>query len=395
MVSTGSSQAAAAHILAWGALAVLCYAYVGYPALLFLVGLAGRERRLQGPLFHPSVSVILAAWNEAAVMADKIENTLNQSYPSEKLELIVVSDGSTDATDEIVERYARETGRVKLLHTQGREGKSVALNIGVSAATGDVLVMTDANAIFEQDAVVRLVESLADAEVGAVSGVLRYRNAGLSDTESAYWRYEQRVKGLESRLGLLLGANGSIYAIRRELVPPLHPRDVNDFRVPYEALLRGYAVVLEPGAISSEPAAPSLFAEYRRKVRIMSRAIPMMIALVWTTLRHGRIVVLWQLISHKLLREVQGVFFVAMLLGASWGLMLDDVSLSAFAAGQAALYLLGALGWTVPAIGRFRPARLAAHFDMIVLASLMALGLCATGQVRSTWQPARPVGRME
>jgi len=396
MLPIAISVTTTAQLIAWGALAILVYAYFGYPAILYLLA---RIRRSTPPSLgeeQPPVTVLVAAWNEQDVIAEKIENTLSQDYPPNLLDVIVVSDGSTDGTDEIVQRYAKETGRVRLLHTQGRQGKSVALNVGVTHTSRDVIVMTDANAMFERDAVAKLVRAMSDPKVGAVSGQLNYPTGeGTADTEGAYWRYEQKVKRLESSLGSLLGANGSIYAIRRELVPSLHPRDVNDFRVPYEALLRGYAVVLDPAAISSEPAAPSLLAEYRRKVRIMSRAIPMMIALVWTTLRHGRSFALWQLISHKLLREVQGIFFVAMLLGAGWGLMLGDVLLSAFLAGQAGLYLLGVLGWTVPAVGRFRLARLAAHFDMIVLASVMALCLYATGQVKSTWQPARPAKRVE
>ncbi len=383
-----------AHLLSWGGLGILLYVYVGYPALLFLLGLFGRTARFERAAVRPTVSVVLAAWNEAEVIGAKIENTLSQEYPPDLLDLIVVSDESTDATDEIVERYAQQTGRVKLLHTGGRRGKSAALNIGVSAARGDVIVMTDANAMFEREAVARLVASLADSRVGGVSGELRYRSEGTADTERAYWRYERRVKRLESRLGLLLGANGSIYALRRELFRPVKPRDVNDFRIPYQVLLQGEAVVFEPEAISYEAPAGSLWAEYRRKVRIMSRAIPTMLSLVAPTVGRGKLLVLWQLVSHKVLREIQGFWFLAAVAGSAWGAILGDPILLALFAGQAALYLLGALGWAVPAIGRWRPARLAGHFDMIVLASLAALGLWLTGRVRATWEPARaPSGR--
>jgi cellulose synthase/poly-beta-1,6-N-acetylglucosamine synthase-like glycosyltransferase len=371
------------------ALAFLCYAYFGYPIILALSAIGRRQRTVALQGYRPAVTVVLAAWNEDHTIADKIENTLGQQYPPELLDMIVVSDGSTDGTDEVVERYTVTTGRLRLLRTERRQGKSLALNLGVPAAKGEIVVLTDANATFAPDAVARLVEPFADARVGAVSGELKYRTAGgLDEGEGAYWRYEQRVKFLESALGSLVGANGSIYALRRELFRPLRAVDVNDLRIPYEVLLQGYAVVLEPAAVSHEPPAPSLWAEYRRKVRIMSRAIPTILGLALPTLTRGRIALFWQLISHKLLREVQAIFFAGMLVGAAWGALLGDSILSVFLAGQLALYLAGAFAWAFPRVAP-RPLRLAAHFDMIVLASFAALGLWLTGRVRATWQPAR------
>ncbi|MFB3879853.1 MAG: glycosyltransferase family 2 protein [Armatimonadota bacterium] len=397
----------AAQLMFWGALAVLCYTYFGYPALLGVAALVRRTPEPHplrpprarrgggegpgGPAGRtgPSVTVVVAAWNEAGTIADKIENTLGQSYPAELLEMVVVSDGSTDGTDEIVQRYAASTGRVRLLRTGGQQGKSLALNLGVPEARGEIVVLTDANATFAPDAVERLVGRFADPRVGAVSGELKYRTSGgLDEGEGAYWRYEQRVKLLESAGRRLFGANGSIYAIRKELFRPLHPVDVNDLRIPYEALLRGYAVVLEPAAVSYERPAPSLWGEYRRKVRIMSRAIPTILRMAVPAIARGRIVLLWQLVSHKLLREIQAIFFAGMLVGAGWGAMLGDRVLSVMFAGQLALYLGGALAWAYPGI-RPRVLGLAAHFDMIVLASYAALGLWLTGRVRATWQPAR------
>jgi len=378
-------------IICWGGFAVLLYAYFGYPLLLAALGRLRRPRPISGGDMTPAVTMVVAAWNEEAVIAEKMENTLAQQYPPDRLDLIVVSDGSTDRTDEIVQQYAQRTGRVQLLRTRGREGKSVALNIGVPAARGEIVVLTDANAIFQPEAVARLVRPFADPRVGAVSGQLRYRQAeGLGEGEGVYWRYEQAVKRAESAQHSLVGANGSIYAIRRELFRPVHPRDVNDFRIPYQALLEGYAVVLEPEAVSFEHTAGTLGGEYRRKVRIMARAIPMMLALVWPTLARGRLLVLWQLLSHKVLREIQGVFFVAALGGAAWGAAAGDRMLLAFLAAQGVLYLLGAVGWVAPAAARCRPLRLAAHFDMIALASVAALWLWLTGRVRATWTPARP-----
>jgi cellulose synthase/poly-beta-1,6-N-acetylglucosamine synthase-like glycosyltransferase len=387
--------------IAWGALCVFLYGYFGYPLLLAVLARLRRGRPLALRDIQPRVTMVVTAWNEDQVIAEKIENTLALDYPPDKLDLIVVSDGSTDLTDEIVTSYAQRptpgaaegTGRVRLLHTAGRQGKSAALNLGVPEATGEIVVLTDANAVFQKDAIARLVRPFGDSRVGAVSGQLHYhQETALGEGEGAYWRYEQAVKRSESALRSLLGANGSIYAIRKRLFRPVHPRDVNDFRIPYDVLLQGYWVVLEPEAVSFEHTAGNLWAEYRRKVRIMARAIPMMLALIWPTLARRRLLALWQLLSHKLLREIQGLFFLGALGGAAWGAVSRDLWLSGFLAAQVALYLLGTLGWALPSVFRWRPARLAAHFNMIALASVAALWLWLTGRVRPTWAPARPKG---
>ncbi len=147
-----------AHLIAWGGLAVLLYAYFGYPLLLARCrkgrGNSGTVSELPSREL-PTVTVVVAAYNEAAVIGAKIENTLSQHYPLERLDLMVISDGSTDDTDRIVEEYAARTGRVRLLHTGGREGKSLALNLAVPQARGELVVLTDANAMFHEDAVAR------------------------------------------------------------------------------------------------------------------------------------------------------------------------------------------------------------------------------------------------
>ncbi len=386
----------AAEIIAWGGLLVMLYAYFGYPLLLLVLGARRRFQWAEAGEYRPRVTILFAAWNEAEVIAEKLDNSLSQGYPSELLDVVVVSDCSDDGTDEIVEEYAARSGRVRLLRAAERQGKSAALNLGAPAAQGEIVVFTDANAVFASDAVEWLVRPFADPRVGAVSGQLHYQDAGGAGlSESAYWRYEQRVKAAESALGSLLGANGSIFAIRRELYQSLRPRDVSDFRIPYEALLRGLRVVLEPRAKSYETTAGDLWGEYRRKVRIMARAIPTMLSLVAPTLARTQVMVAWQLISHKVLREVQGVFFLAMLGGAAWGAALHDLPLTVFLFLQLALFLAGIVGWRAPARGALRKLRLAAHYNMIVLASAGALWLWVTGSIKPTWAPARPGGGAE
>ncbi len=374
-------------------LSLLLYAYFGYPLLLHLVARSRRSRHTgvtaDQVQFQPSVTVVFAARNEEAVIAQKLDNILAQNYPAERLDVVVISDGSTDRTDEIVEAYVRCTNRVILLQSGGRRGKSASLNLGMQAASGEMIVLTDANAMFKPDAISRLVAPFCNSQVGAVSGQLRYTESGRSASgEGVYWRYEQWIKKAESALRSLLGANGSIYAIRRSLFHPLKPRDVDDFRIPYEVLLQGHQVVLEPEAVSFEDTAGSLWSEYRRKVRIMATAIPMMLYLAARTLLAGRLFLLWQLVSHKLLREIQGILFLIMLFGAAWAGWKGSYLMLSFLALQSALYLLGVIGWVFGA-ARFRPLRLVAHFDMIALASVAALWLWVSGGVKPTWEPER------
>jgi GT2 family glycosyltransferase len=290
------TDAMTGDLLFWIGLGALAYAYLGYPLLLAFVATILRQAFREAEQ-NPAVSLIVAAHNEAALISNKIENTFSLNYPADRLQLIVVSDASTDGTDEIVRRC--RDPRVTLLRQEPQAGKSAALNRGVEEATGEILVFSDANSMFSLGALRALVRPFADSRIGAVSGALEYEADGAHTGEGMYWRYEQVMKGLESRIGRLLGANGAIFAVRRELVPRLHPLDVNDFRIPYQALLEGRAAVLARAATASERAGPTVGGEMARKVRIMSRALPMFFSLLPPTLRAGRPLVAWQLLSQS------------------------------------------------------------------------------------------------
>jgi glycosyltransferase involved in cell wall biosynthesis len=318
------------------------------------------------------------------VIEHKICNFLALRYPAELVELIVVSDGSTDGTDGIVSRCADP--RVRLLRQEPRAGKSSALNLGVAAAQGEVLVFSDANSMFAPEALEELMAPLSSPEVGAVSGVLVYQQEIAHSGEDLYWRYEQVVKRLESRLGALLGANGAIFAIRKELMPRLRPLDVNDFRIAYQAMLEGRQVFLNPAARAAEEAAGGVSGELGRKVRIMSRALPMFLSLLGPTLRQGRIQAAWQLISHKLMRESQALFFAAMLLGAGWGALAGG-PFGKWAFGlQLAGYAVGTLGWLWPQSRRLLPIRFATYVTMIAVASAWAMARWLAGRNTATWR---------
>jgi len=374
---------ATGDILFWCGFGAFLYAYLGYPLLLAAMG-GVRGRDLPWGDRRPRVSLVVAAHNESAVIEHKIRNFRALRYPAELVELVVVSDGSTDGTDDIVSRCADP--RVRLLRQEPRAGKPSALNLGVRAARGEVLVFSDANSMFAPDALEQLLGPLAAPQVGAVSGVLAYHGGVAGSGEDVYWRYEQVVKRLESRLGALLGANGAIYAIRKELVPHLRPLDVDDFRIAYQALLEGKQVFLNPAARAEEEAAGSVSGELGRKVRIMSRALAMFLSLLGPTLRRGRVQAAWQLISHKLMRESQALFFAAMMLGAGWG-ALTGSAFGKWALGlQLAGYAVGTLGWLWPQGRRLLPIRFATYVTMIAVASAWAMGRWLAGRNAATWR---------
>ncbi len=370
-------------VLFWIGLAALAYAYAGYPLLLATLAPLLRASIAPGSA-TPPVSIVLAAHNEKDVIEEKIRNTLALDYPRDRLQLVTVSDASTDGTDEIVARY-RDQG-VLLIRQEPQAGKSAALNRGVADASGEIIVFCDANSMFSANAIRHLAAPLSDPRVGAVSGALVYEADAARSGEALYWRYEQVVKKMESAIGRLLGANGAIFAMRRELVPALHPLDVNDFRIPYEALLRGRLVVLVPEATATERTAPSVGGEMARKVRIMARALPMFFSLLGRTVAAGRPLVAWQLLSHKVLRETQSVFFLCMLAGAVWAVAAGQPAGPWLLGVQVIGYGLGVAGWASSSLRGLLPVRICTYVTMIAVTSLWAMGRWLSGRNRATWR---------
>src|SRR3954469_4532555 len=339
-------------ILFWLAVGVILHTYVIYPLLLIVLDAVGQargawaylggdeRRRPPAQIGLPSVSVLIAAYNEASCIGARIENLLAQDYPEGKLEILVGSDASTDETDAIVQRYAARG--VKLSRGE-RCGKAGVLSRLVSMATGDVLVMTDANTQFERDAIRRLVQPLREDEVGLVCGRLRLHTPmGAPVAEGAYWKLESLLKLYESRRGCVMGANGGIYAVRKHLFPPLPAGTVvDDFVAALRVLAAGSKVCYEPEAVAHEEAAPDHAGEYRRRVRIAAggfRALSQHRELL--SPRHGfTAFALW---SHKVLRwfvpHAMLVAFAANVFLARAGTFYSIALL-----GQCAAYALAAL----------------------------------------------------
>jgi cellulose synthase/poly-beta-1,6-N-acetylglucosamine synthase-like glycosyltransferase len=302
------------EVIFWLLAAVVVYVYAGYPLLLVVLSGLGARRPVRKGEIEPGVTLIVSAFNEAAVIAEKIRNSLALDYPREKIEIVVISDASDDGTDEIVGQFAAQG--VRLLRMSDRGGKTLGLNAGVRAAKGEIVVFSDANAMYLPDAIRKMARNFADPAVGAVVGESTYADAegGAQQSESLYWKYETGIKRLETQIGSTVGGDGAIYAIRRSLYRDMRADALSDFVNPMQIVQAGYRCIYEPEAQSIEEAAEGFEKEFRRKVRIVNRAW----RATWTLpallnpLRFG-----WfslELISHKLLRWLMPLFLVAVLL---------------------------------------------------------------------------------
>ena len=359
----------AVQIVFWASLGALAWTHALYPLAAGALARV-RTRRIRQEPIEPSVSVIVTAYNEEAVIERRLENLLALDYPAEKLELIVTSDASSDRTHELVERFAP---RVRLIVNE-RGGKVAAQNGAVREATGEILAFSDANATWAPDALRKLVRNFADPDVAYVCGQLRYLAADGSNREGAYWRYELRLRASESHLHSVTGGNGSIYALRREDYVEVDPRFGHDLAFPYLMVQRGRRAVYEPEAHAFEKPTPTNETEYRRKVRMFEHC--------WLITLRGRMMrglppVYWlEMLSHRILRYGSGILHV-LLLAASVALVREGWVYQLALAGQLALLAAAAVG-----VG------IARYYVLVTWATLAALRNYLRHGVPATWDVA-------
>jgi glycosyltransferase involved in cell wall biosynthesis len=371
----------------WLAVLVLGYTWLGYPVLLALIApfTAPPRRALTS---RPRLSVIIAAYDEERWIGAKLTSTLAQHYPPDRLEVIVVSDGSTDRTDAIAAGCADP--RVRLIRQEPRAGKSAALNRGVAAATGDVLVFTDANALFAPDALARLAASFADPRVGLVSGQGLYGTASGGDAPAVgngYVRYEALVRRGESALGMLAGADGAVYALRRAIWEPLHPADVNDLLHPLQAALAGYQSRFDPNASTIEPPSPGGSGELRRHVRIIAQGIHLLQRWLPHLVAARRWRLVWALLSHRVLRW-SSALFLATALVANVAILRPGGLYHLTLAVQLGFYGLALLGFLGERAG-LRLGRLAIpyYFCVVSAAGIGGLARYLRRGAEAVWAP--------
>jgi cellulose synthase/poly-beta-1,6-N-acetylglucosamine synthase-like glycosyltransferase len=374
-------------ILFWVLLFLGLYPFVMYPALAYVLSRVWTRPVRKGS-GTPTVSILIAAHNEAACIRATLANKLALDYPRNRMDIIVVSDASNDGTDDLVRDFA--SLGVRLIRQPERRGKSAALNLGAGAATGEIIVFSDANSLYEPSTLQALVRSFEDETVGYVTGKMIYVDTDGSVTGdgcSAYMRYENRLREWETRLGSIVGVDGGVDAIRRSLFAPLRPDALPDFALPLEVVRRGLRVVYEPAAVLREHSVTNPRDEYRMRVRVALRAL-------WAIrerpdllnpIRHGLFA--WQMLSHKVLRY--GAFVPLLLLFAVNGALAVD---SAF---YRVLFWLQCAGYGSALAGfllsgrRSLPAFLALpyYFVLIQAASCHAMLKLLAGQKIVVWNP--------
>jgi cellulose synthase/poly-beta-1,6-N-acetylglucosamine synthase-like glycosyltransferase len=368
------------------------YAYAGYPAVL--VVLASRARRphaFDPPSVLPRVSIVLPVYNEAAVIAETLDAILALEYPSDRLQILVISDASTDATDSIVRGFASRG--VELAIQPGRRGKTAAENAAWPRLDGDIVLCTDASVRVHRDAVRALVAEFTDPTVGVASGrdvSVSRAAAGANPGESAYVGYEMWVRDRETRVGGIVGASGCLYAIRAHLHRHILPEALSrDFAAVLHARLHGFRAVSVQDAICFVPRGASLRQEYRRKVRTMTRGLGTLFhyRVLLDPFRYG--VFAWMLASHKLCRWL--LPWASLAIVVSLGALAREHVLAqiALAAGLAAA-AAAAIVWMWPGTKPVPRSLATPAFAVCgVVAGLQAWFRVFGGRTAPVWEPTR------
>jgi cellulose synthase/poly-beta-1,6-N-acetylglucosamine synthase-like glycosyltransferase len=358
----------ALKIAFWTAAGALVWTHLAYPlAARLFANLRTRPVRLDENA-RPSVALIVTAHNEESVIEQRVENLLAQDYPADRLELVVTSDASTDATDELAERAGARVIR------NARGGKVAAQNSAVRQTTGEIVAFSDANSTWAPDALRRLVRNFSDPDIAYVCGRLNIQSEDGRNKEGLYWRYELAIRADESRLDSVTGGNGSIYAVRRDDYVEVDPRFGHDLSLPYLMVQRGRRAVYEPEAHAFEKATATNEDEYRRKVRMFEHCWAIVVE--GKMLRGLRPLYFLEVLSHRHLRYASGVLHLALL----------GLNLALLGCGTIYAITLGLqLGLLVAALVGVGIAR---YYVLVTWATVVALWNYARRGVPTTWEPA-------
>jgi cellulose synthase/poly-beta-1,6-N-acetylglucosamine synthase-like glycosyltransferase len=326
----------------------------------------------------PRISLIVAAYDEEEVIAAKVANALALDYPRERLEIVVASDGSSDAT---VQR-ARDAG-ADLVLALPRGGKTAAQNAAAERASGEILAFSDANSVWAPDALRHLIEPFADPSVGYACGQVRFLDAEGDNLEGAYWRYEMRVREMESALAGVTAGNGAVYAVRREAYLPLDPAGSHDLSFPFELAKRGLRSLYVPWARAEEKMVPTMEGEFARKRRMMVGLWDIVVGERMLSPRGYSPLYAFELASHRLLRYLTPLLHLLALL-ANVALLGDGWVYTASLAIQAAVLLAAPLGRIWP----LAPFRVARYYVMTTASIAAGLWDRARHGPPGTWEKA-------
>jgi cellulose synthase/poly-beta-1,6-N-acetylglucosamine synthase-like glycosyltransferase len=386
----------AAQSVFWVCLLLIAYTYVFYPMILFfayslaqvrrdwsyLTGRRNRRASLLTPEQLPAVTLIVPAYNEQACLPDKIQNLLQIEYPAEKLEIVLVSDGSTDRTNEIISSLGHPSVRVVLLPE--RRGKASALNLAISEAHHDILICSDASTLLAPDAVKKLVRHFSSPQVGVVCGALEFgRTPESQQTEGVYWKYESMLRLMEARLGATLTASGALFALHRRAFRLLDPGTViEDFVIPMNARGLGYAVHYDPEATATDIAASSVSGEFSRRVRLAVGSFRALKGFLRADLGAFTGVAF---VSHKLLRWVLPFLLIALLVSNVF--LLEKQVYRAALFGELLFYLWAYVGFVCRhRMNRVRYALIGYFLMAMNLAFLVGFFRFLAGREERAWQ---------
>jgi cellulose synthase/poly-beta-1,6-N-acetylglucosamine synthase-like glycosyltransferase len=365
------------EILFWASLGAILWTHVGYPLFVAVVA-ALRRKGVAKKGILPSVAVVVAAHNEEAVIARLVESLLAQDYPG-GLEVVVASDASTDGTDALLEQLAERDGRVRLVRCP-RGGKVAAQNQAVRTVDAEVVAFADAGALWEPDALRKLVRSLADPKVGYVAGKVSFGEPEGTNREGLYWRYELWLRARESAAGSITGGNGAIYAVRRADYVEVDPRFGHDLTFPYVTVQNGKRAVYDAEARAWDRPARDLEDEYGRKVRMFEHC--------WLILVRGGMfrgvgpLYAFELFAHRVLRYASGLLHVVLLV-TSLALVTSGLVYELMLAAQVALLVLALAGrLRIPIPG----AAIAYYYVLVTWATVAALFRYARFGVPPVWE---------
>jgi len=344
----------------------------------------------------PSVSFIISAYNEEKIISEKLKNSLDFNYPEDKLEIMVISDASSDNTDNIVGQWASKHSRIRLIRQTTRLGKSIGLNKGIEEAKGEIVVFSDANAMYDSNAIRALVEHFDDKKVGYVIGKALYVDdvkSAAANSENLYWKYELLIKELESRFYSVVGGDGAIYAIRKFLYWSLDADDINDFVNPLQIVAHGYRGIFCHEAVCYEGAAADFHKEFQRKRRIVNRS--------WRATKkylrlfdfRKHLLFLFELLSHKIFRWFTWLFLLILLFSNIIIIIINfggSIYLL-FLLGQFLLYLLAVSGYLLTKANKELPSFISIpfYFSLVNIAAFLGILDDLRGKKYTTWNHVR------
>jgi cellulose synthase/poly-beta-1,6-N-acetylglucosamine synthase-like glycosyltransferase len=372
----------------WLSAILVIYAYLGYPVTLAVLSRVARRPIARGAYdYTTEVSLIIPAYNEEAVITQKLENTLSLDYPPDKLQVIVVSDASTDRTDELVTPFVEESG-VELVRVAVRQGKANALNAGLEQAHGELVVFSDSSILLDSMALREIVRPFSDPAVGIVSGEDHIPDGG---GEGLYGQYELYLRNKESALHSIVGASGSFYAQRRYLVDPFPEGLAPDFLSVLNTVEKGFRAVSEPKAIGFMTALPSNEEEFRRKVRTLLRGMSTLWAKrqLLNPLKYRWFA--FELLCHKILRWLVPAFLLLVLVGNLFVATSPFYGLTLLL--QVVFYGIALLAWqNVGNLSGTVVGKVALYFTSVNLAIAYAWLRFVGGARQELWEPSRRSG---